>query len=127
LSPGSGYAEGVEARAQRQFWEGGEFLTTLRYQDRFGFAALTATHELDRAKIYLFKKIFRRQKKKKELFREFLRGRGRKVFAAFCRRPKCDKYEEAESCFRITTSARPRARGSEPKPKLRRTVNTPTT
>jgi hypothetical protein len=43
---------------------------------------------LKEAKIYLFKKIFRRQKKKKELFREFLRGRGRKVFVAFCRRPK---------------------------------------
>jgi ssDNA-binding Zn-finger/Zn-ribbon topoisomerase 1 len=62
---------------------------------------------LKEIKIYLFKKIFRRQKKKKELFREFLRGRGRKVFVAFCRRPKCDKYEEAESCFRITTSERP--------------------
>jgi hypothetical protein len=106
---------------------GGWGIITLRYQDRFGFAALTATHGLDRAKIYLFKKIFRRQKKKKELFREFLRGRGRKVFVAFCRRPKCDKYEEAESCFRITTSERPSERGSEPKPQLRRTVNTPTT
>jgi ssDNA-binding Zn-finger/Zn-ribbon topoisomerase 1 len=78
-------------------------------------------------KIYLFKKIFRRQKKKKELFREFLRGRGRKVFVAFCRRPKCDKYEEAESYYRIITSERPSERGSEPKPQLRRTVKTPTT
>jgi ssDNA-binding Zn-finger/Zn-ribbon topoisomerase 1 len=82
---------------------------------------------LKETKIYLSKKIFRRQKKKKELFREFLRGRGRKVFVAFCRRPKCDKYEEAESCFRITTSERPSERRSEPKPQLRRTVKTPST
>jgi len=77
---------------------------------------------LKELKIYLFKKIFRRQKKKKELFREFLRGRGRKVFVAFCRRPKCDKYEKAESCFRITTSEQPSERSSEPEPQRRRTV-----
>jgi ssDNA-binding Zn-finger/Zn-ribbon topoisomerase 1 len=74
-------------------------------------------------KYTFLKKYFAAKKKKKELFREFLRGRGRKVFVAFCRRPKCDKYEEAESYFRITTSER----DSEPKPKLRQTVKTPTT
>ena len=41
------------------------------------------------------------------------------MVSAFCRRPKCDKYEEAESYFRITTSERPSERGSEPKPQLR--------
>jgi len=41
--------------------------------------------------------------------------------------PKCDKYEEAESCFRITTSERPSERGSEPEPQRRRTVQTPLT
>jgi ssDNA-binding Zn-finger/Zn-ribbon topoisomerase 1 len=62
---------------------------------------------LKEIKIYLFKKIFRRQKKKKELFREFLRGRGRKVFVAFCRRPKCDKYVKPNRVFALPQASGP--------------------